>query len=268
MNSEIRWLSSAPPSLRMEPSGPGTPFSRRAWARMFPSRRTSASIHRRASRSRPTGSRRSAPAQTSRACAIGPLPRGATVPPIDTRSFMRVAVATFQPSPTGPTRKESGVRASVNQTSLKLAPPDICRRGRTSTPGPCMSTTKAVRPLCLGASGLVRASSRPHLEMCADDVQTFWPLTTHSSPSRSARVDSPATSEPAPGSLKSWHQISSAVKIGRRKRCFCSSVPHATMVGPHIPMPIGLRIHWPRRPAASRVESTTSWSRGSASRPP
>ena len=36
-------------------------------------------------------------------------------------------------------------------------------------------------------------------------VQTFWPLTTHSSPSRSARVVRPARSEPLPGSLNSWH---------------------------------------------------------------
>ena len=34
---------------------------------------------------------------------------------------------------------------------------------------------------------------------------TFWPLTTHSSPSRTARVARPARSEPAPGSENSWH---------------------------------------------------------------
>ena len=52
--------------------------------------------------------------------------------------------------------------------------------------------------------------------MCARVVHTFCPLSTHSSPSRSARVESPATSDPAPGSLNSWHQISSLVKRGRR----------------------------------------------------
>ena len=35
---------------------------------------------------------------------------------------------------------------------------------------------------------------------------TFWPLTTHSSPSRTALVPRPAKSLPAPGSLNSWHQ--------------------------------------------------------------
>lgn len=57
------------------------------------------------------------------------------------------------------------------------------------------------------------------------DVQTFWPSTTQESPSRTARVPSAARSEPAPGSLNSWHQTSSPTQRGRRKRSFCSSVP-------------------------------------------
>ena len=71
-------------------------------------------------------------------------------------------------------------------------------------------------PLCLGRSASVRASRSPKRERCASVVQTFWPFTTHSSPSRTARMASPATSEPAPGSLNSWHQTSSPVKSGRR----------------------------------------------------
>ena len=50
----------------------------------------------------------------------------------------------------------------------------------------------------------------------ASDVQIFWPLTTHSSPSRTARVPRLARSMPAPGSLKSWHQISSPASSGSR----------------------------------------------------
>ncbi len=105
---------------------------------------------------------------------------------------------------------------SVKNTSLNSASPVIWRSGLVSTPGPFMSTTNAVSPACLTASGSVRTTSRPHLEMCASVVQTFCPLTTHSSPSRTARADSPAKSEPAPGSEKSWHQISSPVNSGRR----------------------------------------------------
>jgi len=55
------------------------------------------------------------------------------------------------------------MRTSEKNTSLNSASPVICRSGRTSTPGAFMSTTKYVSPLCLGASGSVRASSSPKL---------------------------------------------------------------------------------------------------------
>ena len=71
-------------------------------------------------------------------------------------------------------------------------------------------------PRCLGCSGSVRAISIPQRERWATVVQTFWPLTIHSSPSRTALVERLATSEPAPGSLNIWHQISSPVNRGRR----------------------------------------------------
>src|SRR6202043_1187215 len=91
---------------------------------------------------------------------------------------------------------------------------------------------KYVRPLCLGTSLSVRATSMHHLEYCAPLVHTFWPLTTHSSPLLTARVFSDARSEPASGSEKPWHQISSPDRIGERYRSFCSCVPHTISVGP------------------------------------
>ena len=51
-----------------------------------------------------------------------------------------------------------------------------------------MSTTKNVMPGAAWPSGSVRASRMPHSLCCALDVHTFWPLTTNSSPSRTARV--------------------------------------------------------------------------------
>ena len=66
------------------------------------------------------------------------------------------------------------------------------------------------------AFGSVRATSMPHRARWARVVQTFWPLTIHSSPSRTADEARPATSDPAPGSEKSWHQTSSPVNNGRR----------------------------------------------------
>ena len=70
--------------------------------------------------------------------------------------------------------------------------------------------------MCLGASGSVRATSMHHLEYWAPLVHTFWPVITQSSPSLTARVLRLARSEPASGSEKPWHQISSAVRIGVR----------------------------------------------------
>ena len=65
----------------------------------------------------------------------GPSCAGATVPPIETRSFISVVIDTRQPSPTSPSRSASGIRTSVKYTSLNSASPVIWRSGRTSTPG-------------------------------------------------------------------------------------------------------------------------------------
>ncbi|CAB4835623.1 unannotated protein [freshwater metagenome] len=135
---------------------------------------------------------------------------------METRSFINVVSDTRQPSPGAPSISRSGTLVSVKNTSLNSASPVICRSGSTSTPGACMSTTKAVSPACLTASGLVRTTSRPQRDRCASVVHTFWPLTIHSSPSFTPRDDKPAKSEPLPGSLNSWHQISSPVNSGRR----------------------------------------------------
>src|SRR5262249_27949304 len=76
-----------------------------------------------------------------------------------------------------------------------------------------------------------------HFENWASVVQTFCPLTTHSSPSLTARVFREARSEPDSGSEKPWHQISSPERIGSRKRSFCSSLPCAITTGPPITSP-------------------------------
>ena len=123
-------------------------------------------------------------------------------------------MATPQPPFSGPITLAAGTRRSSRKTSLNSAPPVACFSGRTSMPGLRMSTAKKVMPRCLGASQSVRARSMPQSATWADEVQTFWPLTTYSSPSRSALVRSPARSEPALGSLKSWHHTWSPRRIG------------------------------------------------------
>ena len=107
-----------------------------------------------------------------------------------------------------------------------------CTSGRTSMPGVRMSTMKKVMPLCLGASGSVRAMRMPKSAWWASEVHTFWPFTTHSSPSRTARVPRAARSLPAPGSLNSWHHTSSPRSSGPRYRCCCSGEPWRISGGP------------------------------------
>ncbi len=56
-------------------------------------------------------------------------------------------------------------------------------------------------PLCGGASGSVRTASQTQSAVSPLVVQIFWPFTTYSSPSRTARVFRAARSVPASGSL-------------------------------------------------------------------
>ena len=59
----------------------------------------------------------------------------------------------------------------------------------------------------------------------AIEVQTFWPVSSQPPSTFVARVVSPARSEPAPGSLNSWHQVISPRSVGRIQRSCCSWVP-------------------------------------------
>ena len=68
-------------------------------------------------------------------------------------------------------------------------------------------------------------------------VQTFWPLTIHSSPSFTALQLSPARSLPAPGSLNSWHQACCPVTMGSTYSSICSCVPCTAIVGAANSMP-------------------------------
>ena len=73
-----------------------------------------------------------------------------------------------------------------------------------------------MRPLCLGTSGSLRATSMHHFASWANVVQTFWPVIRQPPLSLTALVFSEARSEPDSGSENPWHQISSAERIGSR----------------------------------------------------
>ena len=80
-----------------------------------------------------------------------------------------------------------------------------------------MSTIRYVRPAWRSDSGSLRPTRMQKSAMCANDDQTFWPLSDEVVvPGRRSRVRTAERSEPAPGSEKPWHQISSAERIFAR----------------------------------------------------
>src|SRR3954469_25505874 len=121
-------------------------------------------------------------------------------------------------------------------------------------------------PLCFGASASVRARHTPQSANCAYEVQTFWPLRTHPPSTAEALVDTEAKSEPAPGSLNSWHHSSSAERIFDSHRAFCSCDPCASSVGPARFTPIRPTSSGARARASSSC--TTKCSAGPSPRPP
>ena len=160
------------------------------------------------------------------------------------------------------------MRTSVKNTSLNDVPPLICLICLISTPGASIGTRKAVSPLCLTTSGSVRVISSPHCENWAPELQVFCPLTIHSSPSRSARHDRLARSEPAPGSENSWQHRISAASSGPTKRSFCSGVPNRSTVGEMRPV-VTLNVSWRAGMtySASRRAKAAACSRESPSPP-
>ena len=88
--------------------------------------------------------------------------------PTASLSFIKVVMATFQPSPISPNLCESGILTSLKYTSLKPEPlpadPVICLMGLTSIPGDFISTKKKVRPLCFSNSGSCLTTKIPKSE--------------------------------------------------------------------------------------------------------
>ena len=78
-----------------------------------------------------------------------------------------------------------------------------------------MSTMSMEIPRWRATVSSVRARTPHQRAYWPQDTQVFWPLRTNWSSCSTARVRSEARSEPASGSEKPWHQISSAERIGR-----------------------------------------------------
>ena len=120
-------------------------------------------------------------------------------------------------------------------------------------------------PRCFLASGSVRTRQKIQSPYWPSVVQVFWPLTTNSSPSRTAVVRSEARSEPASGSEKPCdHQMSRLAVFGRN-RSLSSCEPNAAITGPTMEAlnASGVGTH------ARCISSCQMWRRsGDQSRPP
>ena len=68
--------------------------------------------------------------------------------------------------------------------------------------------------------------ARPKSDTCAPLVQTFCPLIRQPPSTLVALVLMPAASDPAPGSLNSWHQTTSWSMAGRTQRATCSGLAY------------------------------------------
>ena len=169
------------------------------------------------------------------------------------RSWASAARTSGQPPFTGPMVFASGTRTSSRNSSLNSERPLSWTSGRHVIPGLRMSTARQLIPRCFTASLSVRTSSRHQSAMCALLDQTFCPLTTHASPSRSARQRSDARSEPAPGSEKPRHHTSSPGRMGGRSRARCASLPYRMSNGPTMFTAMGSRIAGARTRAISSV---------------
>ncbi len=149
------------------------------------------------------------------------------------RSWNIHRTPTVQPPSTSPIRSLSGTRTSVrNSWQNSLLPLSISMR-LMSTPGWRIGRMKTVRPRCLGTSQLVRARHRPQSAYHAPVVQIFEPFSTQSSPSRTAVVSSPATSEPPLGSERNCIHTSSPFKMAGMWAFFCSSVAKSSSTAAH-----------------------------------
>ena len=133
------------------------------------------------------------------------------------RSLASVVSATDQPSPRPPIWLSAARAASARNTSLKIDSAGHLPDGPHLDAGLVHLDDEVGQPGVLGHDrGRCGRRGCRSRAMWAPDVHTFWPLTTHSSPSRSARVWSAGQVGAGPGSENSWHQISPVTMPGRK----------------------------------------------------
>ena len=131
-------------------------------------------------------------------------------------------------------------------------------------PGLFIATRKYVRPLCFGTLASVRARQIAQSACRASEVHTFCPVRRQPPSVRSALVRSEARSEPASGSLKSWHQVISPRSVGPANLSAWAAVPWPRIAGMAQPP---MTISGLARPARSSSSSMTRQAAGEAASP-
>ncbi len=137
-----------------------------------------------------------------------------------------VFIAILKPSPSSPSRYSTGTRTSWNASAeVSVARcPILSRCFSTVTPGNEVGTMNAVSPRWPWLLS-VEAKTTSHSALPAFVMNIFEPLMTYSSPSWTAVVWMPETSEPAFGSLSPKEQRIGLSISGGSHSCFCSSLP-------------------------------------------
>ena len=118
--------------------------------------------------------------------------------------------------------------------------------------------------MCLGALASVRARQIAQSAWRASDVHTFWPVISQPPSARSALVRSEARSDPASGSLKSWHQVISPRSVGPANLSAWAGVPWPRIAGIAQPP---MTMSGLARPARSSSSSMTRRAAGAAASP-
>src|SRR5690349_13258129 len=119
--------------------------------------------------------------------------------------------------------RSPGMRQSSKYNSVVGEPlmPILCSLAPTTKPGSSLCTTNAEIPLA-PLSGSVTAITVYQVECPPLEIQHLVPLSTHSSPSRRARVRIDAASLPASRSESAYDATASPAAIDGRT-CFLSS---------------------------------------------
>ena len=137
------------------------------------------------------------------------------------RSCASVVIAISQPRFTSPMTCARGTGTASRNTSLNSVEPVICRSGRIVMPGLLHVEDE------VGEAAVLRAATDRCARAGSPSARTARSSSTPSARSRGSRrrrarrACAPRRDRcPRSGSLKSWHQISSPVRIGGSRRRF------------------------------------------------